>query len=94
MKASVTIPGAPFTPEATMRQKLPNKSSFKIEANMQGQKMTLSKTTFNGDRGYSEMQGQRVEFDEKQLDENKKVKGIFEELYFKAEELELISIVN
>ena len=33
-----------------------------------------------------------VEFDEKQLDENKKVKGIFEELYFKAEELELISI--
>ena len=92
MKASVTIPGAPFTPEATMRQKLPNKSSFKIEANMQGQKMTLSKTTFNGDRGYSEMQGQRVEFDEKQLDENKKVKGIFEELYFKAEELELISI--
>ena len=92
MKANVTIPGAPFSPEATMRQKLPNKSSFKMEVNMQGQQMTLNKTTFDGERGYSEMQGQRVEFDEKQLDESKKVKGIFEELYFKAEELELVSI--
>ena len=92
MKADVTIPGAPFVPQATMRKKLPNKSSFVIEASMQGQKMTLSKTTFDGERGYSEMQGQRVEFDEKQLNENKKVKGIFEELYFKPEELELVSI--
>ena len=92
MKADVTIPGAPFAPQATMRKKLPNKSSFVIEASMQGQKMTLSKTTFDGERGYSEMQGQRVEFDEKQLNENKKVKGIFEELYFKPEELELVSI--
>ena len=92
MKADVTIPGAPFAPQATMRQKLPNKSSFVIEVNMQGQKMTLSKTTFDGERGYSEMQGQRVEFDEKQVDENKKIKGIFEELYFKPEELELVSI--
>ena len=92
MKADVTIPGAPFAPKAIMRQKLPNKSSFVIEVNMQGQKMTLSKTTFDGERGYSEMQGQRVEFDEKQLDENKKIKGIFEELYFKPGELELVSI--
>jgi len=92
MKANVTIPGAPFAPQAIMRQKLPNKSSFVIEVNMQGQKMTLSKTTFDGERGYSEMQGQRVEFDEKQLDENKKIKGIFEELYFKPGELELVSI--
>ena len=92
MKADVTIPGAPFAPQATMRQKLPNKSSFVIEVNMQGQKMTLSKTTFDGERGYSEMQGQRVEFDEKQLDENKKIKGIFEELYYKPDELELVSI--
>ena len=92
MKADVTIPGAPFAPQATMRQKLPNKSSFVIEVNMQGQRMTLSKTTFDGERGYSEMQGQRVEFDEKQLDENKKIRGIFEELYFQPKELELVSI--
>tara|TARA_B100000900_G_scaffold90902_1_gene74239 strand:- start:6455 stop:8521 length:2067 start_codon:yes stop_codon:yes gene_type:complete len=92
MKADVTIPGAPFVPEATMRQKFPNKYSQKIEANMQGQKITITKTTFNGERGYSEVQGQRIDFDENQLDESKKIKGIFEELYFEPGELELVSI--
>lgn len=92
MKANVTIPGAPFVPEATMRQKFPNKYSQKIEANMQGQKMTLTKTTFNGERGYTEMQGQRIEFDEKQIEDSKNVKGIFEELYYSADQLELVSI--
>ena len=92
MKANVTIPGAPFVPEATMRQKLPNKYSQKIEANMQGQTMTLTKTTFNGERGYTEMQGQRIEFDEKQIENSKNVKGIFEELYYLADQLELVSI--
>ena len=92
MKADVTIPGAPFVPKATMRQKFPNKYSQKIEANMQGQKMTLTKTTFDGERGYTEMQGQRVEFDETQLNESKSVKGLFSELYYTAEQLELVSI--
>ena len=92
MKANVTIPGAPFVPEATMKQKLPNKYSQKIEANMQGQKITLTKTTFNGERGYTEMQGQRNDFDENQLEKSKKVKGIFEELYYSPDQLELISI--
>ena len=92
MKANVTIPGAPFVPEATMRQKLPNKYSQKIEANMQGQTMTLTKTTFNGERGYTEMQGQRIEFDEKQIENSKNVKGIFDELYYSADQLELVSI--
>ena len=75
-----------------MRQKFPNKYSQKIEANMQGQKMTLTKTTFNGERGYTEMQGQRIEFDEKQIEDSKNVKGIFEELYYSADQLELVSI--
>ena len=92
MKANVTTPGAPFVPDATMTQKLPNKYSQKIEANMQGQTMTLTKTTFNGERGYTEMQGQRIEFDEKQIENSKNVKGIFEELYYSADQLELVSI--
>ena len=92
MKANVTIPGAPFVPEATMRQKSPNKYSQKIEANMQGQTMTLTKTTFNGERGYTEMQGQRIEFDKKQIEDSKNIKGIFEELYYSEEQLELVSI--
>ena len=93
MKADVTIPGAPFVPTAIIRQKLPNKSSFLIEANMQGQKITLSKTTFNGERGYNEaQQGQRKDFEEDQLNKSMKTKGIFEELYYTEEQLELVSI--
>ena len=92
MKADVTIPGAPFVPTAIIRQKLPNKSSFLIEANMQGQKITLSKTTFNGERGYSEAQGQRRDFEDDQLNESMKTKGIFEELYYNEDQLELVSI--
>ena len=92
MKADVTIPGAPFVPTAIIRQKLPNKSSFLIEANMQGQKITLSKTTFNGERGYNEAQGQRKDFEVDQLNESMKTKGIFEELYYTEEQLELVSI--
>ena len=92
MKADVTIPGAPFVPTAIIRQKLPNKSSFLIEANMQGQKITLSKTTFNGERGYNEAQGQRRDFEQDQLNESMKTKGIFEELYYTEEQLELVSI--
>ena len=92
MKADVTIPGAPFVPQATMRKKLPNKSSFVIEANMQGQKMTLSKTTFDGEKGIQRCKVKELNFDEKQLNENKKIKGIFEELYFEAKDLELVGI--
>ena len=54
--------------------------------------MTLTKTTFNGERGYTEMQGQRIEFDEKQIEDSKNVKGIFDELYYSADQLELVSI--
>ena len=92
MRADVSIPGAPFVPKAIMRQKFPNKYSQKIEADMQGQTMTLTKTTFNGERGYTEMQGQRIEFDEKQIEDSKNVKGIFDELYYSADQLELVSI--
>ena len=92
MKADLITPGAPFVPTAIIRQKLPNKSSFLIEANMQGQKITLSKTTFNGERGYNEAQGQRRDFEEDQLNESMKTKGIFEELYYTEDQLELVSI--
>ena len=38
------------------------------------------------------MQGQRIEFDEKQIEDSKNVKGIFEELYYLPDQLELVSI--
>ncbi len=91
-KAEVTIPGAPFRPQMTIKQMAPNKSSTKMEVNMNGQKMTLMKSSFDGETGYTEGQGQRKAMDEKQIDRAKAVKGIFEELYYSEDEIELISI--
>ena len=91
-KAEVTIPGAPFRPQMTIKQMAPNKSSTKMEVNMNGQKMTLMKSSFDGETGYTEGQGQRKTMDEKQIDRAKAVKGIFEELYYSEDEIELISI--
>ena len=92
MRADVTIPSVPFIPTAIMSQKFPNKYSQKIEANMQGQKITLNKTTFDGERGYTEMQGQRIEFSESRLNESKNAEGIFDELYYVENQIELVSI--
>ena len=91
-KAEVTIPGAPFRPQMTMKQMAPNKSSTKMEVNMNGQKMTLMKSSFDGETGYTEGQGQRKAMDDKQIDRAKAVKGIFEELYYSEDEIELMSI--
>ena len=91
-KAEVTIPGAPFTPKMTLKQMAPNKSSTKMEVNMNGQKMTLMKSSFDGETGYTEGQGQRKAMDQKQIDRAKAVKGIFEELYYSEDEIELMSI--
>lgn len=91
-KAEVTIPGAPFRPQMTIKQMAPNKSSTKMEVNMNGQKMTLMKSSFDGETGYIEQQGQRKAMDEKEIDKAKAVKGIFEELYYSEDEIELMSI--
>ena len=91
-KAEVNIPGAPFKPQMTMKQMAPNMTSTKMEVNMNGQKMTLMKSTFDGESGYIEAQGQRNTMEQKQIDRAKAVKGIFEELYYSEDELELLSI--
>lgn len=91
-KASVTIPGAPFAPEATSKQMMPNKVSFEMKANMGGQTMSLMKRNFSGEKGYMEQQGQKVMMTEKELDEAKNVQGIFDELYYTEDETELVSI--
>ena len=59
---------------------------------MSGNKMTLMKSSFDGESGYIEQQGQRKAMDEKEIDRAKAVKGIFEELYYSEDEIELISI--
>ncbi len=91
-KASVTIPGAPFAPEAISKKMMPNKTSFEMKANMGGQTISLMKRNFSGKKGYMEQQGQKIMMSEKELEEAKNVQGIFEELYFTEDQLELVSI--
>ena len=91
-KASVTIPGAPFAPEAISKKMMPNKTSFEMKANMGGQTISLMKRNFSGEKGYMEQQGQKIMMSEKELEEAKNVQGIFEELYFTEDQLELVSI--
>ena len=88
----VTLPGAPFKPEAVSKIMMPNKTSFEMKANMGGQIITLSKSNFNGENGYVEQQGQIKEMGEKEVEEAKQDTGIFKELYFTEDECELISI--
>jgi hypothetical protein len=90
--ASVTIPGAPFAPEAISKKMMPNKTSFEMKANMGGQTISLMKRNFSGEKGYMEQQGQKIMMSEKELEEAKNVQGIFEELYFTEDQLELVSI--
>jgi hypothetical protein len=91
-KQSVTIPGAPFTPEATTKKMMPNKLFFEIKANMGGQTMSLTKSSFSGEKGYMESQGQKIIMTEKELDVAKNVQGIYGELYYTEDETELVSI--
>ena len=91
-KADVTIAGAPFKPVATVKMKMPNKSSFSIKANMNGQEMVLMKRNFSGEKGYMEQQGQTIMMTDEEINEAKLVEGIFDELYFTDDQIELVSI--
>ena len=90
-KADVTIP-APFKPQATIKQMVPNKYSMKMEASMNGQTMKLGGMSFDGETGYNEGPQGRNTLDEKVINDLKAVKCIFPELYYSEDEIELISI--
>jgi len=90
-KADVTIP-APFKPQATIKQMVPNKYSMKMEASMNGQTMKLGGMSFDGETGYNEGPQGRNPLDEKVINDLKAVKGIFPELYYSEDEIELMSI--
>ena len=55
--------------------------------------MAINKTVFDGAKGYTETQGQKMEFDEEQIEAQKKMAGIFPELN-PSEGIELLSIQN
>ena len=54
--------------------------------------MSLTKSSFSGEKGYMESQGQKIIMTEKELDVAKNVQGIYGELYYTEDETELVSI--
>ena len=90
-KASVTLPGAPFKPEAISKKMMPNKSIDEWTAPMG----LILKQTFSGEKGYTEglmMGGQKTMMTDEEIEEAKNVEGIFDEIYFTADQIELINI--
>jgi len=79
----------------TIKQKMTNKYSVKEKFVMNGvpQDGELGES-FDGESGYKLGLEGRKEMDEKTLADKKAVKGIFDELYYNNENLELINISN
>ena len=89
--SSVTLPGAPFKPDAISKKMMPNKSLDEWTAPMG----LILKQTFSGEKGYREglmMGGQKTMMTDEEIEEAKNVEGIFDEIYFTADQIELINI--
>ena len=87
--ASVTIPNAPFSPKAEIKQKYPNMNSMVMSVEGMG---TMMSSKFDGDNGYVEQMGQKIPFEKDQIDSEKEKLGFFEELYLDPKNMELISL--
>ena len=87
--ANVTIPGAPFTPRADIKEKSPNLSSLVMSVEGMG---TLMTQKFDGEGGYMEQMGQKIPMEEDQIESSKSKKGLFEEIYMDDSEMEIISL--
>ena len=86
VNSDVTIPGAPFKPQAVIKQMAPNKFTMEITVEGMG---TLMKQNFDGENGYMEQQGRKIPMDEATLTSRKSSKGLFEELYMEASTMQL-----
>ena len=87
--AAVTIPGAPFKPNAIIKEKAPNKSSMEMSVPNMG---TLMTQKFNGEDGYIEQMGQKIPYEDEQKNEQKEKLGLFEEAYLDSTSAEIISL--
>lgn len=87
--AAVTIPGAPFKPNAILKEKAPNKSSMEMSVPNMG---TLMTQKFNGEEGYIEQMGQKIPYEDEQKNDQKEKLGLFEETYLNADNCEIVSL--
>lgn len=91
VSAEMTIPGAPFKPNAVIKQMSPNKFSMEVVAEGMG---TLMKQNFDGEKGYMEQQGRKIPMDDATLSSRKANKGLFGELYMESSTIELESMMT
>lgn len=87
--ASVTIPGAPFKPNAILKEKFPNKSSMEMSVPNMG---TLMTQKFNGQDGYIEQMGQKIPYEDDQKKSQIEKLGLFEEAYLNTSEMKIVSL--
>ena len=87
--AAVTIPGAPFKPNAIIKEKYPNKSSMEMSVPNMG---TLMTQKFNGEDGYIQQMGQKIPYEDDQKNEGREKKGLFEEVYLNDSSAEIVSL--
>ena len=91
MTAEMTIPGAPFKPNAIIKQMTPNKFSMEVVAEGMG---TLMKQNFDGENGYMEQQGRKIPMDDATLSSRKSTKGLFDELFMEPSTIKLESLTT
>lgn len=87
---TVTISGAPMELQGAVKKMNPNKSDFQIT--MSG--MAIMRRAFDGNTGFSEQMGQRVAFTEDEIKEAKSNKGIFAQMFYTPEMLQVDAIVS
>jgi len=89
VNTNVTIEGAPFKPTAVIKSMAPNKTSMEMSIAGMG---TIVKQKFDGTSGYVEQQGMKQPMGEDEIAQQASQKGLFPELYYTADEIELISL--
>ena len=87
--ATVKIQNAPFSPTAEIKQKHPNLNSLVMTVEGMG---TLMSQKFDGENGYIEQMGQKIPFEEDQINSEKEKLGLFEETYLDSNKMEIISL--
>lgn len=91
IQGTVTIPGAPMIISTEMKIKVPNKEYMAMTAEGMG---LLNKQVFDGEKGYVEQQGMKVDLTEEQIAPKKGKHTLFQELYAKSDEIALEGIVT
>ncbi len=91
VSANVTIEGVPLPLTAEMKVMAPNKESMDMAAEGMG---VIMKQRFNGETGYAEQQGMKIEMTEKEIGAKKGENSIFPELYYDASKVSLESITT